>query len=259
MNLFLFMPEYRKYFSFRPACAAVFICLISFLPACGTTGLSQSVTAGEPKNSIPFFEKSLVERLHSIAVPPFGGDRQNWHAIALDIFSSERKISLISPEKINKVLRSSAKDLSSVSQEERRLFMARLGRTVQADAVLNGVFFRKGERDEIILQIVSSNDSRILWWQSADLNFRTDSLSPADQKKVLSSLLAPLMEEMGKKAAPLPTQSKQVQGASSGINQQTEKPPRSGLYPSSKQAPKAEKRPEKDSKHQRSDDDISPM
>jgi len=231
------MPEYRKYLTFWPAFAAAFFCLIALLPACGITGISQSVTAGKPKNSIPFFEKSLLQGLHSIAVPPFEGDRQNWHAIAIDVFSSEGKISLVSPEKINAFLRSSAKDLSSLNQEERRVFVARLGRAVQADAVLNGVFVRRGERNEVILQIVSAKDSRILWWQAADLNFSTDSLSPSDQKKVLSSLLAPLMTEMGK----------------------TEKPSKSESRPASKRVPKAEKRPEKDSKPLRIDDDISPM
>ena len=48
MNLFLFM---RKYFSFQSVSAVTFFCLLHFLSACGTTGHSRSLTAGEPKNS----------------------------------------------------------------------------------------------------------------------------------------------------------------------------------------------------------------
>ena len=48
MNLFLLM---RKCFSFQSVSAAAFFCLLHFLTACGTTGHSGSLTAGEPKNS----------------------------------------------------------------------------------------------------------------------------------------------------------------------------------------------------------------
>ncbi len=219
MNLLLFMHEYRKYFPCQSVFAIAFLCLLSLLPACGTTGLSSSVTAGEPKNSIPFFDKGLVEKVHSIAVPPFDGDQQSWQTVAIDVLSSEGKISVISRETISTFLRSSLKDLSSMNQEERLVFMSRLGREVQADAVLNGVFFSTSGRNEIILQVVSAKDSRILWWQAVDLNFRTDGVSPSDQKKVLSSLLGPLRAQMGKKGVPPSTQAKQGPGPSSGIHQ----------------------------------------
>ena len=258
MDHFLFMHEYRKYFSCQSAFAVAFFFLLSFLPACGTTGLSQSVTAGEPKNSVPFFEKSMVEEIHSLAVPPFDRDQQNWQTIAIDILSAGGKLSVVSPEKISTFLRSSAKNLSSLNQEERLVFMARLGKAVQADAVLNGVFFKSNGRNEIILQIVSVKDSRILWWQAADLNFRAEGVSPSDQKKVLSSLLAPLMVQMGKKDAPPLAQSKQGPRSSSSINQQTEKS-KSDLRPSGKPAPKTEKRHEKDLKPLPLSEDISPM
>jgi len=217
------------------------------------------MTAGEPKNSLPFFEKDLLEELHSIAVPRFDGDRHNWHDVAVEILSSSKRITVTPSGKMNAVLKNSKKDLSSLRLEERTAFIAGLGRAMQTDAVMNGVILDKKGHNEIILQVISSKDSRIIWWQAVDVSFGEGAHSRSEQQKVLSSLLSPFLALAGKKEHQPQPQLKQEPVPPSGLSPKTGEPSRTQTPPAMNPARKGDKKPLKNQKPLQVPGDISPM
>jgi len=250
MKMIVILHKQRGYLTHIFFSLAAFFFALSFLSACASSGLYPSLSIGEPKNSIPFFEKNLIEELHSIVVPPFRGDQHNWHEIAGEILSSSGRVSLIPSGKITAFLKSSKTELSSLSQEERLDVMARLGRATHADAVLNGAIINRNGQQEIILQLISSRDSRTMWWQASDFSSRADSLSQSDRMKVLSSVLSPLLAYAGKKVTQPSTQMKQEPEV-------PEMPAKEGEQRPKRPGPKQEKKPDKNQKP--SAGDISPM
>jgi len=175
--------------------------VLLFLVGCASTG--QKFSAGEPKNSLPFLAKDLVEEMQSIAVPPFSGDRQAWHEAAQEVIAQASKASLIPQMKIDSAIRTTKKDPALLLPEERIAYVSRLGKSVQADAVLNGIILSREDRHELILQLVSSRDSRVLWFQAADFSFKDGQISKSDQKELLNRMLSPLLSLLGKREKPL--------------------------------------------------------
>lgn len=174
--------------------------LLLLLAGCSSVG--QKFSAGEPKNSLPFMAKDLVEEMHSIAVPPFSGDRQAWHEAAQEVIAQAPKASLIPQKKLDAAIRTTKKDPALLLLEERIEYVSKLGKSVQADAVLNGIILSREDRHELILQLVSSKDSRVLWVQTADFSFKDNQITRSDQKELLNKMLSPLIPLLGKREKP---------------------------------------------------------
>lgn len=174
--------------------------LLLLLAGCASVG--QKFSAGEPKNSLPFMAKDLVEEMHSIAVPPFSGDRQAWHEAAQEVIAQAPKASLIPQKKLDAAIRTTKKDPVLLLLEERIEYVSKLGKSVQADAVLNGIILSREDRHELILQLVSSKDSRVLWVQTADFSFKDNQITRSDQKELLNKMLSPLIPLLGKREKP---------------------------------------------------------
>lgn len=273
--VFLFKHRFRTSFFAGLFSGFALLCVLLFLSSCAPVvsiyptnkELQPLMSAGEPKNSLPFFDKDLAEGLHTIAVPPFLGDRHNWHELAVEVLSSSKKITVTPSDKINAAMKYSKRDLSSLLPEERPAFMAGLGRAIQADAVMNGIILDKEGHNEIILQVFSSNDSRLIWWQAVDVSFKEGALARSEQQKVLSSLLSPFLALAGKREPqpqpqPQPQlrpQLKQEPEPPSGLTPKTDGPPRTETPPAMKPTQKSKKKPHKYQKPLQSPDDISPM
>ena len=259
MKVFLFKHRLSRRFSTGLFSGITPLCVLLFLSSCAPAGLHPLMSAGEPKNSLPFFDKDLTKELHSIAVPPFLGDQHNWHETAFEVLSSSKGISVTPSGKMNDALKNRKGDLSSLRPEERPAFIAELGRTLQTDAVMNGVILNKQWQLEIILQVISSRDSRVIWWQAVDVSFKEGTLSRSGQQKVLSSLLSPFLALTGKKEPPPQPQLEQEPEPPSGLYPQTEGPSRTETPPAMKPAHKLNKKPHKNQKPLQLPDDISPM
>ncbi len=259
MKLFLLNNRFRACYSSRFFSLFAFLCVLVFLSSCAPIGRYPSVTVGDPKNSLPFFEKDLVEELHSIAVPPFMGDQHTWHELAIEILSSSKRITVTPSGKMNAALKNSKKDLSSLRPEERPAFIAGIGRAMQTDAVMNGVILDKEGHNEMILQVISSKDARIIWWQAVDFTFSNGGMTRPNQKKVLSSLLSPFLMHAGKREVPVQLQTKQEPEPSSRLNPQAEEPPRPEAPPAKRPRPNSKKKPVRIQEPLLLPDDISPM
>lgn len=233
------------------------ICVLLSLSSCAPAGRSQLVSAGEPKNSYPFFDKDLAAGLHSIAVPPFLGDQHNWHGAAIEVLSSSKRISVTPSGKINDTIKNSKEDLSLMRPEKRLSYISGLCRTMHTDAVMNGVILNKQGHIEIILQIISSGSSRVIWWQAVDVSFSEGALSRSEQQKVLSSLLAPFLALAGKKEPPAQPVLKQETVPPSAPVPKTEAPTRIEKPPVIKPVQKSDKKPLKEPSQE--PEDISPM
>jgi len=264
--VFLFKHRLRTSFSTGLFSGFALLCVLLFLSTCAPKELQPlmsaeaptPMSAGGPKNSLPFFDKDLAEGLHTIAVPPFLGDRHNWHELVVEVLSSSKKITVTPSGEINAAMKYSKRDLSSLLPEERPAFIAGLGRAIQADAVMNGIILDKEGHNEIILQVISSKDSRLIWWQAVDVNFREGALSRSEQQKVLSSLLFPFLALAGKREPQPQPQLKQEPEPPSGLTPESEEPPRTET-PLMKPAQKSKKKPHKYQKPLQAPDDISPM
>jgi len=174
--------------------------MLLLLVGCASPG--QKFSAGEPKNSLPFLAKDLVEEAQSIAVPPFSGDSHAWHEAALEVMAQSSKSSLIPQKRLDSAIKATKKDPALLSPEERIEYTGRLGRSAHADAVLNGMILIRDNRHELILQLVASRDSRVLWSQAADFSFKDNQIAKSDQKELLNRMLSPLIPLLGKREKP---------------------------------------------------------
>jgi hypothetical protein len=216
------------------------------LHACAST----QFTAGEQKNSLPLMEKGLVEEVHSVAVAPFFSDNNNWKGSAEETLSIPG-LSVVTADKA---------DLSTLGPDNRRDVLVELARSLGTDAVLNGVLIPGEDRGEIIVQLISTKDSRLLFWQAADFVHKVGRIDPDAQRELLSKMFAPLLANIAKREKPpAPKPSRQ---------QAAETPPKMdkiGTKPEIEAQPKAEKKPKSDRRHDRgrkpspSSEDISPM
>jgi hypothetical protein len=259
MKVFLFKHRLSTRYSTGLFPGFTFLCVLFFLSSCASSGRYPSITAGEPKNSFPFFDRDVAEELHSIAVPAFLGDRHNWHELAVEILSSSKKITVTPSDKINAALKDSKRDLSSLLPEERPAFIAGLGRAMQTDAVMNGVILDKEGHYEISLQVISSKDSRIIWWQAVDVSFREGAYSRLEQQKVLSFLLTPFLSLAGQKEQQPQPQLKQEPVPPSALSPKTEEPSGTETPPAKEPERKVDKKPLKNQKPLQVPGDISPM
>lgn len=217
--------------------------LLLLLAGCASMG--QKFSAGEPKNSLPFMSKDLVEEMHSIAVPPFSGDRQSWDEAAQEVLAQAPKASVVPQKKLDAAIKNSKQDPMLLQPEERVEYAARWGRAVQADAVLNGVILNRDDRHELILQLISSRDARVIWIQAADFSFKGEQVSRNDQKELLHKMVSPLFPLLGSREKPV--QSRQE------MQQRTEPDQR----PDKKSKPS--RKPGKGVKPEPLPEDVSPM
>ncbi len=217
--------------------------LLLLLTGCASMG--QKFSAGEPKNSLPFTARDLVEEMHSIAVPPFSGDGQAWHEAAQEVLAQAPRASVIPQKNLDAAIKNTKKDLSLLQPEERVEYAARWGRAVQADAVLNGVILSRDNRHELILQLISSRDARVLWIQAADFSFKGDQVSRNDQKELLHKMLSPLFPLLGSRERPV--QSRQEMQQRTEPDQKPDK------------RSKPSRKPGKGVKPEPQPEDVSPM
>jgi hypothetical protein len=232
--------------------------VLLFLGGCVSAG--QKFSAGEPKNSLPFLAKELIEELHSIAVPPFSGDRLAWHEAAQEVLAQAPKASLIPQKNLDSAIRTTNQDPVLLLPEERIEYVSNLGKSVQADAVLNGIILGREDRYELILQLVSSKDSRVLWFQAADFSFKDNQITKSNQKDLLSSMLSPLLPLLGKREKPvLPAQSTQEIKHKVEPVQKPEAQQKSDPQPKSDKKTKPSRKPDKGTKPQQEPEDVSPM
>lgn len=186
--------------------------ILVFLAACST--LYSGFNSGESKNSLPLFEKNMIEEVHSIAVPPFYGDKHNWKNLTYNFLSYEKGIALVSNSKFEQSMKKMNIKLSNVKLASRIDVLSSLGRAVDADAVINGVVLDKGRfllgiRDgEIIIQIVSSKDGRVIWWQAANFKYKEDNISKAEQESLISKMLEPVLPHISKRSSKKPVENK---------------------------------------------------
>lgn len=232
------------------------------LGACATA--YQKPTALEsPKNSLPFFEKDLVEEAHSVSVPPFYMDKQGWRDDVEQLFRSEERVSVTPFERIHRVVVQDKIDLFLLPPERRLEAVAGVGRSVRSDMVMNGIILSGGGRDEIILQLVSSSDGRVVWWQAAEFIAERDIPHSAERKALLTRMLGALVSTMATKVNLSPGPSV-LPGHEAGSRQaeiQSDPESLQKVHTQEKPAPKPrqDKRPKKERKPVPADEDISPM
>ncbi|MGD0883403.1 MAG: hypothetical protein ABSA46_00755 [Thermodesulfovibrionales bacterium] len=234
--------------------------LLFFLHACASTKAPSGFSSGDQKNSLPLMEKTSIEEIHSIVVAPFYGDDTGWQAITAEVIASSARVSVVSVDKMD----SKVRDISAFMPEDRLDLLGGLGKSLQADAVLQGVILNKEQSHELILQLISSKDSRILWWQAVDIRFRAGSSpSASDQKTVLLKMLDPLIFHMGTKEKPvLPAATAQEPGkegnpAADSLRQKEPLPNDEQENPPTK--PKTDKKPKKTPKPTPPEEDFNPM
>ncbi|MBI5073980.1 MAG: hypothetical protein HZB62_02235 [Nitrospirae bacterium] len=232
--------------------------LLLLLAGCASIG--QKFSAGEPKNRLPLLAKDRAEEVQNIAVPPFSGDSHAWHEAALEVMAQSPKSALIPQKKLDSAIKAAKKEPAHLLPEERIEYTGRLGRSVQADAVLNGMILSRDDRYELILQLVASRDSRVLWFQAADFSFQGDQITKNDQKELLSRMLSSLMPVLGKKDRPVPqAQPKQELQQKTEPDQRSEQPQKPDQMPRSEKKAKPSKKPEKDVRPPQAAEDVSPM
>jgi len=204
--------------------------------------------------------RDLIEELHSIAVPPFSGDKQVWSESAQEVIAQAQGASLIPQEKLDSAIRTTKQDPVLLLPEERIEFVSNLGKAVHADAVLNGIILGREDRHELILQLVSSNDSRVLWFQAADFSFKGNQISKSDQKELLSTMLSPLLPLLGKREKPvIPVQPRQEMKHKAESVLKPEALRKSDPQPKSDKKTKPSRRSDKGIKLQQEPEDVSPM
>ncbi len=250
----------KQYFLKNYMCRKnIFITAVLLLFA-GCASMGQKFYAGDPKNSLPFMAKDLVEEMHSIAVPPFSGDSHAWHEAAQEVIAQSPKASLVSQKKLDSAIKTAKRDPSLLSPEERIEYTGRLGKSIQADAVMNGMVLSREDRYELILQLISSKDSRVLWFQAADFTFKGQQLMKSDQKELLNKMLSPLIPLLGKREKPfIPAQQKQEIQQKSEPEQKSEPQQKSDQQPKSDKKTKSSKKPDRGVKPELSPEDVSPM
>ena len=215
--------------------------------------------AGEPKNSLPLTGRESLEYVHSIAVAPFYGDTVRWREITQNVLASSAgaRFSVIPSQKVDAAAAGMARDLQAAGPQSRGDLLAGVGRQIDADAVVNGVILWK-ETPELIIQVISSRDGRVLYWQAAD--FTMKDVPPSDgPQQLIRKMLGPVVDNAGRKERPLAASPKP----------EVETQPKAEVRQDAGQAP----RPEPPQKHERkqkpdkrkgakpspADEDVSPM
>ena len=244
-------------FPCRLSVSLICLSLLIALSACATSRF----TAGDQKNSLPLADRRLIEEVHSVAVAPFYHDDNHWRQLAQEALSTP-KLDVIPAGKVDAAGRNTGKDLSTIGPDNRAGVLVKLGRSLQADAVLNGIVISKGDRHELIIQLISSADSRILFWQAADFSFQGERIDPASQRKLISGMLEPLVANAAKRGKPLmtpPVQPKAVEAPEAAPKHAIEQGPKPGSQPRAEKKQKTDRRHEREPKPPAVPEDISPM
>jgi hypothetical protein len=232
---------------------ALFLVIISAVFSCGTPGMR----AGAVKNSIPVTGRELLEEVHVIAIPAFYGDRQNWKEVSYEVLFSSKRIKVLPPDQVDAAIRGQNPDLASLKSQDRGSALARAGKGLPADAVMNGMILPKDDASsELVIQLISLTDGRVLFWQAVDLSPRDGQIGHEAKKAALAEILAPVLEHTGKrkKTALEPSVIQpQAEPKPVVIEPQPVAPPKTDPPPL-----KPEKKPRK-SRPARPPDTISPM
>lgn len=207
--------------------------------------------SGKLKNSLPFLEKDLTAQVHSIVILPFHKGDADWKTQAYEIFSAVPGLSVVQPDRFEMLIKGQNRSLEQIELEERPAALGFLGRTLNADAALNGIILSQGSSQEVILQLVASQDARILWWQAAE--YPPGPISGDEKKKILSRMLSPLIGKLAQKAVFRP----QTTGESSP--RQKSEVPGIEAQPPPVLKQKPEVRPDKKTRPSQPADDVSPM
>jgi len=203
------------------------------------------------KNSIPFFERERIAQVRSVMILPFHNGDAGWKTQASDLFSAVPGLSVVIPDRFEMLIRGQNRSLDQVDLEERPAALGFLGRALDADAVLNGIILMRGDRQEVILQLVASEDARIIWWQAAE--YPSGPLSGDEKKDILSGMLSPLIGKLAQK------EKSRLQSVGEPAARQKADVPATEAQapPGLKQKP--DPRPEKKGRPSRLLDDVSPM
>lgn len=226
-----------------------FLLVIAALPllllnACAST----QFTVGEQKNSLPLIEKDLIEEVHSVAVATFFGDGNKWKGLAEETLSV-RGLSVVA---------AGGTDLSALGPANRREALVKLGRSLRSDAVLNGVLITGEDHSEIILQLISTRDSRLLFWQAADFTHEGGPIDPNAQRDLLSKMFGPLLANIAKREKPAAY--RPVRQPSAETPRKTDiRPAEPEALPKIEKKPKSDRRQDKGRKGPPVSEDISPM
>ncbi len=235
----------------------LYLFIVLALSACATSRF----IAGDQKNSLPLADRHLIEEVHSVAVAPFYHDDYHWRQLAQEALSSPR-LEVISARKVDTAARDTGRDLSGIGPDGRAGVLVKIGRSLQADAVLNGIVLTKEDRHELIIQLISSADSRILFWQAADFTPRDKHIDLDAQRELISRMLAPLVASAAKRGRPLaapPAQQKAVEAPMAAPKRQADQEPKPENQPRPERKQKAGKRHEREQKPAVAPEDISPM
>ncbi|MBA4372982.1 MAG: hypothetical protein C0402_08965 [Thermodesulfovibrio sp.] len=179
-----------------------FLVIISAVFSCVTPGMK----AGAVKNSIPVAGKELLEEVHVIAIPAFYEDRQNWKEVSYEVLFASKRIKVLPPDLVDPIIKGQLPDFASLKSQERGSILARAGKGLPADALLNGMILPKDEAAELVIQLISLTDGRVLFWQAVDLSPKDGQIEHEAKKAALAAMLAPVLEHAGKrkKQAPVP-------------------------------------------------------
>ena len=234
----------RKYCNNKSLLSLALACLLLSMSACASIGVGSKFSAGEMKNSLPLFNKEAVEETHSVSIPAFYNDHNNWRQLTYEtlLFAT---IDIVPSEKTAQDIDTGKKKLSLLSPQERTDYLGQIGKSLRTDAVINGMVLTKDNRSELVLQLLSSKDSRILWWQAADFSIKGDTASEDQQKAFLSDMLSTLIEHIGNKEKPVIAPAKHQ--------------PKTEEQPKTDTSPKTQKKYKKDTKPAPPAGEISPM
>jgi hypothetical protein len=244
-------------FSCRISALPIYLLMVVTLAACATSRF----IAGDQKNSLPLAERRLIEEVHSVAVAPFYHDDYHWRQLAQETLSAP-KLEVVSERKVDAAARGTGKDLSGIGPDARGDVLVKLGRSLQTDAVLNGVVLSNGDRHELIIQLISSDDSRILFWQAADFKSKDKLMDPDAQRKLISRMLAPLVANVAKRRKPpaaQPVHLKTLEAPTAAPRRQADQGPKPENQPKAEKRQKAGKRHEREQRPAAAPEDISPM
>jgi hypothetical protein len=231
-------------------CSVFSLVILSAAFSCVTPGMK----AGAVKNSMPVAGRELLEEVHSIAIPAFYGDRQNWKEVSYEVLFSSKRIKVLPPDQVDKVIKAQAPDVASLRSQDRAGALARACKGLPADAVLNGMILQKDEAAELVLQLISLVDGRVLFWQAVDLSPKDGQMEHEAKKAALAEMLAPVLEQAGRR--------KKQQPAPAAVQPKEEPRPvvvePQPIIPSKNDPPKNEKKSRKP-KTGRPTDTVSPM
>jgi len=242
---------YKRRHSIRQLLRIIpFLVIISAVFSCATQGMK----AGAVKNSIPVADRELLEEVHVIAIPAFYGDRQNWKEVSYEVLFSSKRIKVLPPDQVDAAMKIQNPDFVSMNSQDRGSALAKAARGLPADAVMNGMILPKDDAAELVIQLISLTDGRVLFWQAVDLSSKDGQIGHEGKKAALAEMLAPVLEHAGKRKIPVP--------APVVIKPQAEPKPEviepHPVAPPKADPPKSDRKPRK-SRPARPPDTISPM